>query len=107
MKLSFVSEDDVLLVNTDDKVCHFNEYLYKNYSSIIYINDESLIMKAMEKSIVNELCDKKSLISELVIIFISHVQSAKKERTNEINSKFDKTYKHLFKVLSQFDIQRK
>ncbi len=35
------------------------------------------------------------------------VQSAKKERTNELNSKFDKTHKHFFKVLSQLDIQTK
>jgi hypothetical protein len=62
VKLSFVPEDDVLLIANDDKVYHFNEYLFKNYSTIIYINDESLITKAIEKSIANELCDKKSLI---------------------------------------------
>ncbi len=43
----------------------------------------------------------------LVQICVVEVQSAKKERTNQLNSKFDKTYKHFFKVLSQFDIQRK
>jgi hypothetical protein len=35
------------------------------------------------------------------------VQLAKKERTNELNSKFDKNYKFFFKVLSNFDIKRK
>jgi len=35
-----------------------------------------------------------------------YVQSAKKERTNQLNSKFDKTYKN-FSVLLLFDIKRK
>ncbi len=34
------------------------------------------------------------------------VQSVKKERTYEPNSKFVKTYKIFFKVLSQFDNRR-
>ncbi len=36
VKLSFVPEDDVLLITNDDKVYRFNEYLFKNYSTIIY-----------------------------------------------------------------------
>jgi hypothetical protein len=35
------------------------------------------------------------------------VQSIKKERTHELNSKFDKTYQIFFKILSLFDIRRK
>ncbi len=35
------------------------------------------------------------------------VQSIKKERTHQLNSKFDKTYEIFFKVLSLFDIKRK
>jgi hypothetical protein len=35
------------------------------------------------------------------------VQLAKKERTHELNIKFDKTYNIFFKILSQFDIKRK
>jgi hypothetical protein len=35
------------------------------------------------------------------------MQSIKKERIHQLNSKFDKTYQIFFKVLTQFDIKRK
>jgi hypothetical protein len=42
----------------------------------------------------------------LFIKVLGEVQLAKKERTYEPKSKFDKTYNIFFKVLSQYDICR-
>ena len=45
-------------------------------------------------------------INETPVQYTIQVQLAKKERTHELNSKFDKTYQIFFKVLSQFDIKK-
>ncbi len=43
----------------------------------------------------------------LKVLESSSDRRVKKERTHQLNNKFDKTYKIFFKILSQFDIRRK
>jgi alpha-tubulin suppressor-like RCC1 family protein len=58
IKLSFIAEKNVIIVTKDDRVYHIWEYFDNTYSSIAYTCDESVVRESIEKSIVEELCEK-------------------------------------------------
>jgi alpha-tubulin suppressor-like RCC1 family protein len=58
IKLSFILPFNVIVI-TKDKFYQIDEHLNKTYSTIAYTNEESVVKTLIEKSIVNELCDKR------------------------------------------------
>jgi alpha-tubulin suppressor-like RCC1 family protein len=58
IKLSFIAEENVIIVTKDDKVYQFDELVNETYSSIAYTCDESVNDILINKSIVEELCNK-------------------------------------------------
>jgi alpha-tubulin suppressor-like RCC1 family protein len=54
----FIAKENLIIVTKDDKVYQIDEQVNKNYSSIAYTSDEYVVKELIEKSIVEELCDK-------------------------------------------------
>jgi hypothetical protein len=54
----FIAKENLIIVTKDDKVYQFDEQLNKTYSSIAYSSDEYVVKQLIERSIIEELCDK-------------------------------------------------
>jgi alpha-tubulin suppressor-like RCC1 family protein len=54
----FIAKENLIIVTKDDKVYQIDGQLNKTYSSIAYSSDEYVVKELIEKSIVEELCDK-------------------------------------------------